>query len=68
VDVGLLNLGDQPRAGIVDLARIGLADRAPTPAGGFTEYWTGRPVEVRGTLVDVGPLPRHSARVLPLEA
>ena len=68
VDVGLLNLDDRPRAGVVDLARLGLADRAPTPAGGLTEYWTGRPVEVRGTLVDVGPLPRHSARVLRLEA
>ena len=70
VDVGLLNLGDQPRAGVVDLARLGLTDRAPAPGGGapLTEYWTGRPVEVRGTLADVGLLPRHSARVLRLEA
>ncbi|MBL8778694.1 MAG: alpha-galactosidase [Acidimicrobiales bacterium] len=73
VDVGLLNLDDRPRSGVVDLARLGLGDLGPALAAGdvapaLTEYWTGRAVEVRGTLVDVGPLPRHSARVLRLEA
>ena len=68
VDVGLLNLGDGPRPGTVDLARLGLADGRAAGGDGLTEYWTGRPVELRGTLADVGVLPRHSARVIRLEA
>lgn len=60
VDLGLLNLTDRPRPGAVDLTRLGLADHVPATA----EFWTGRPVEVRATLVDVGVIPRHSARVL----
>ena len=65
-DVGLLNLTDRPRPGVLDLARLGLADRV-TPGPTPVEHWSGRPVEVRGTLVDVGVLPRHSARVVRLE-
>lgn len=66
VDVGLLNLTDRPRPGVVDLARLGLADRLPAGTTSLTEHWRGRPVEVRGALVDVGVLPRHSARVVRL--
>ncbi len=67
VDVGLLNLTDEPRHGTVDLARLGLADLVPS--GGdhdLAELWTGQPATLHGSVVDVGPLPRHSARVLRL--
>jgi len=67
VDVGLLNLGDDPRHGTVDLARLDLADRRPAD-GRLVELWTGRSATRHGSVVDVGPLPRHSARVLRLEA
>lgn len=67
VDVGLLNLGDAARHGTVDLALLGLADRL-SPGSEPIEYWTASPVTVSGSVVDVGPLPRHSARVLRLAA
>lgn len=67
VDVGVLNLRDDPRHGTIDLARLGLADRIPADRG-LVEFWTGRPVVTRESVVDMGPLPRHSARVLRLEA
>lgn len=67
-DVGLLNLTDRPRPGVVDLARLELGDRLAEGVGALIEHWSGRPVEVRGTLVDVGVLPPHSARVVRLEA
>ncbi len=67
VDVGLLNLRDESRHGTIDLARLGLADRIPADRG-LVELWTGRPVVTRDGVVDMGPLPRHSARVLRLEA
>lgn len=60
VDVGLLNLGDRPRRGLVDLDRLGVGDRAT----GVREFWTGQTVAVTGPIADVGTIPAHGARVL----
>ena len=48
--------------------RVHHGDRIPAGGAPLKEYWTGRPVTRRGSVVDVGPLPRHAARVLRLEA
>jgi alpha-galactosidase len=60
-DVGVLNLGDQPKRVSVDLGRLGLV----APEGvDLAEYWTGRAVPVRNGIADLGEAPPHSAHVL----
>ncbi|MFN8052297.1 MAG: glycoside hydrolase family 36 protein [Acidimicrobiales bacterium] len=60
VDVAALNLSDRPRRALLDLARRGV----PVPDGDVTEFWTGTAVRRSGSLLDLGELAPHSARVV----
>lgn len=62
IDVAAFNPADRDRRVTVDLARCGLA----TPDGDLAEFWTGRPVPIRGGLAQVGTLPAHGVAVVSL--
>ncbi|NLA36948.1 MAG: alpha-galactosidase [Actinobacteria bacterium] len=65
VDVGVVNLTDEPRPARVEIDRLGIAEFARTdgPAEA-TEYWSGRTLGVHGGIVDAGTLAPHESVVL----
>ena len=68
VDVGIVNLGDEPRPGRIEVDRLGVAaligSDAPTEA---TEFWSGRRLGVHRGVIDVGTIEPHGSVVFRFE-
>lgn len=66
IDLAVINLGDRPCAGYVDLAAAGVVAEVDVTSGRLREHWTGRAVVVDPRFVDFGDIGPHGCGLVQL--